>query len=598
MSKCFAAVSDGSKAFCITGKTGGNCLTEKTERTRIGAVLIFALAALICIWVTPHGFDTTDTGNLLMQYTADVSEENPIGIATYLTVAVGRVICRLLPGGELLVLSLLAWLLFAAQGAMVWDMTRACGAPLLRAALIVCGIFMNKFFDLLGYNNWSMLCFIALLWSLWRALSKACLRWFCIAGVIAGLSVGFRFPNILQWSMLLGILWHGLWTQRFAEAIRRSVLFLSCALLTLAAVYGSYVLRFGAQPLLRTFDKMGDLSSGKQTAGGYGVTAMLFRLFEGLTQGFAAVCAAALLCALAGWLLSIFLRRPSGGRSACSILPGAAGALAGLILLVRIAPQKGIDALTGRYPSLCLFAAATLAVSLTAAFVFAKRDILFSTLCVFAVGMVLIVTLGTNNGVLFFMMGMPYSLTVAGMALIRLYRLSAPGNWLRMSGTALGACLLTALIPLAAGNMITYEYLDAPAAQTTVKCDVPGMEGMRTTRQRSAAYEEFSQIMAPYRDRELILYGSFPIGYWITGMQPALDQAWLDLDSYPAEKMETALAGLEQEQRWPVIAFSYTWGPDYIYAPEKWQLLEAFADKNGYEEVYRSEQFVVYVHPE
>lgn len=45
MSKCFAAVSDGSKAFCITGKTGGNCLTEKTERTRIGAVLIFALAA-------------------------------------------------------------------------------------------------------------------------------------------------------------------------------------------------------------------------------------------------------------------------------------------------------------------------------------------------------------------------------------------------------------------------------------------------------------------------------------------------------------------------------------------------------------------------
>lgn len=45
--------------------------------------------------------------------------------------------------------------------------------------------------------------------------------------------------------------------------------------------------------------------------------------------------------------------------------------------------------------------------------------------------------------------------------------------------------------------------------------------------------------------------------------------------------METALAGLKQEQRWPMIAFFYTRRRDYIYAPEKWRLLETFADKNG-----------------
>ena len=107
-------------------------------------------------------------------------------------------------------------------------------------------------------------------------------------------------------------------------------------------------------------------------------------------------------------------------------------------------------------------------------------------------------------------------------------------------------------------------------------------------------YEEFMEISAAYQDEPFLIYGSFPIGYCLSGAEPAVEQVWPDLDSYSRQQLAAALQELEQEQRWPLIVFAYTWGPDYRYAPEKWADIENFAIKNAYQVVYRSERFLVY----
>ena len=118
---------------------------------------LFYLSA--CIWITPHGFDPIDSGALLVQYSATLDAARPVGVGTFLTVLAGHLLHSLVPSHQLLFLSLLTWVLFALEGLMVYRMVRPFLPVSLSVFLPIGGIFMNKFFDLLGYNNWSVFFF-------------------------------------------------------------------------------------------------------------------------------------------------------------------------------------------------------------------------------------------------------------------------------------------------------------------------------------------------------------------------------------------------------------------------------------------------------
>ena len=130
---------------------------------------------------------------------------------------------------------------------MVYRMVRPFLPVSLSVFLPIGGIFMNKFFDLLGYNNWSVFFFILMLFLLEQWMRTSRLFWVFLAGCMVGVSTGFRLPNLLQGTMVLGVFWYEWHSRSFQKAWGASLLFCVGGLFSLASVWGALrgVLRHG-----------------------------------------------------------------------------------------------------------------------------------------------------------------------------------------------------------------------------------------------------------------------------------------------------------------------------------------------------------------
>ena len=410
---------------------------------------------------------------------------------------------------------------------------------------------------------------------------------------MVGVSTGFRLPNLLQGTMVLGVFWYEWHSRSFQKAWGASLLFCVGGLFSLASVWGAYGVFYGMDVL---FGYVPQYAGRLNTNSGIGYSAaeMLSALFSGLGKGLLLLFPFVLLALAAAAGLHFFSRKRKQGPGRIFLL-AAAGVCSAVCFFFALNVSSP-DWLGARRPSLCLIAAFCLLICLAGAFAFMKASPRLSTLCVFAIGMILIVTLGTNNGILFFMMGMTYYVPVAAAAFVQLKKRFFPNSrpLLYCSVTLLQWTACFSFVLFSFFNFFTYEYLDGRSAATVTEVSIPQLAGMKTTPERSAMYQEFMEVSAPYRGGMAVIYGSFPIGHYLSDTQPALGQIWPDLPSYSLEQLQDALHRLEQEQSWPPLIFAYPFGPDYRYAPEKWLEIEAFAQRNAYTLSYQSEHFLLY----
>lgn len=96
--------------------------------------------------------------------------------------------------------------------------------------------------------------------------------------------------------------------------------------------------------------------------------------------------------------------------------------------------------------------------------------------------------------------------------------------------------------------------------------------------------------------REVILYGSVPSLAYYLQMPPAFN-SWSDLSSYNYDIMTEALEETET-QMWegrtepPVVLVDYLLGE--LEEDEKWELIQCFMERNGYELVWQNDRFAFY----
>ena len=101
----------------------------------------------------------------------------------------------------------------------------------------------------------------------------------------------------------------------------------------------------------------------------------------------------------------------------------------------------------------------------------------------------------------------------------------------------------------------------------------------------------------------MILYGYVPALSYYLQMPPAFN-AWSDLRSYSYETMVDDLAEVERQIREenvekPVVLVDYTWdvGQDLNWKQVwdlKWELIEDFMERNGYELTWQNNRFAFY----
>lgn len=121
--------------------------------------------------------------------------------------------------------------------------------------------------------------------------------------------------------------------------------------------------------------------------------------------------------------------------------------------------------------------------------------------------------------------------------------------------------------------------------------------GMYTTPENA---KELEGLFAALRenslqDRTLITFGNIPGLYYLCGMEPALDTAWPDLDSYSTTAFSNALSRVDAQSSAvkPLIILHHEGEFQSESGPAKLERLQQYIQDNGYKPVYDSDAYTV-----
>lgn len=123
--------------------------------------------------------------------------------------------------------------------------------------------------------------------------------------------------------------------------------------------------------------------------------------------------------------------------------------------------------------------------------------------------------------------------------------------------------------------------------------------GMRTQKEVGEGLEQLTEYLLEngLLDRKLILYGNIPALAYILDMEPAIYTTWIDLDSNSAQTLEKDLAKIckqEANEPLPVVIMRKDAMLDKTV---KAQMIEAFLISNQYEITYFGSDYCVYTAP-
>lgn len=125
------------------------------------------------------------------------------------------------------------------------------------------------------------------------------------------------------------------------------------------------------------------------------------------------------------------------------------------------------------------------------------------------------------------------------------------------------------------------------------------LRGMYTTSQRAEVIDELSNYIyeAELTGKEVLLYGEIPFASYALEMPSALSSSWADLNTVlSAEVMKQEMDALKEA---PVIIIAADRYADLLNEPqtdnEKALLIAEYLQEHQYEETFRNEKFVVYL---
>ncbi len=534
------------------------------------------------------GLDLADSGYSLGNYLYPETLQDMWYGSTYLANLTGSLLTGL-PGGSDLV------------GMRTW-----CG--LLQGLLGVASLFfcsealkLNPFLSWLGvlmalglcwcpsvilYNTLTGVFFTLMCMLLYLGLRNENRLLLFAAGLILGLNIWVRLPNVLEAAFILCVFFtafqHRKETPLFGGFLRRA---LPC-ILGCAAAYCAMLLVFIFDRGLPAYQNMlqGILRTGEQ-AEGYSLADMALAVLGAF--GDEAYYLKYLLPLWAAGALLLFFAKPL--QRAASLPGGAFRVLfcalsAGLFVFLG---ARGLFPSTWEgggafYNAAVLFILAALFLSL---FVVlsetGEEKRLFALMILLSI---LILPFGGNNhiysviGCLFLIA--PWTLdTIFG-------RINDSGEKLQRLNAALLppfrilAGLLSAILFVRAmGTGYYYVFGDTPRGTLEARLEVSPVTGVVTTPEKKQLIEELSVTITEVGAEELLLYGDTPgLSYYLS--RPcAISTSWANLGSYPAERFGEELEGLKAEGRRPLVIVS----PCEEENTEKEEALESFLAL-GYEE--------------
>ncbi len=563
---------------------------HKRILTYFCAVLLFLLPFLH----VNSGVEFTDTGYSLGNYENFASAEGTWALATFLANVTGWLFTKLPFGHTML-------------GMQVY-----CNA-LLSILLVVSFWKLKEYFPtryvfigeilawalswcprVILYNYMTYIFFAAGCLVLLQGIKTQKKKFLFIAGILLGINVFVRFPNLTQAALIVVVIYDAILRKKSFKSTMQCVGICILGYLTaVLAVLAGIAIFYGGSEY---FSMIQSLFAMKDTESTYSIASMIIAPLEAYKEQLRWLWVIPVFVAVIT-LIYKFVKKPVIKYMMSAIC------LVGMLGIVLAFYKMGIFwRHYNDYSCFKVWAVAFVVFTLGLAFylVCSKRASQFEKCFACMVMVIILITpLGSNNA-LYPVYNNLYLVAPFTFAMGMKYIGQRKSELLWPSKIALVVlCGILMVQSLLFGWVFTFRDAGFTTGIDTMITENRVLRGMRTTAERAKVIEELTEYIYEndLSGREVLLYGEIPFASYALEMPSALSSSWADLDTVLNRNgMEAEMDAMEAQ---PVVIVAADRYEDLLNYPEtdneKALLIAEYLQGNAYEETFRNDKFVVYL---
>ena len=558
---------------------------DKMKYKNIEQVTFYILLTVTALWFTffiNRGIDVTDAAYCFVKYKYAFVNKDVINVGTFLTDLAGACVYHLSSTGQVLLLSVSHWLLYMGSGVIVYQCLKKYVPRLLLLAAVLCGSFFSlTWIRVLHYNSTSMFMQTAAICVLIKGIEKENIRYYVFSGILLGLNIFFRLPNVLQVCVGAGILWYfGICKKEWKRGFQRIAAYGLGVAGGFLAGAGLCFLVLGKEKIMAYFFKTANTAMDSQSS--HGIWPILLGLFRGARNGLRgwAHYGILIVAVLVIWNLMAGKKKLLSQRERIVYI-----VLAGIMVLYGIFLGCRLDIaqfilMTGP----CIWC-----VVFAGIFYYRKINAFMSAVCAVSFCAEAVLCIGTDVGWYYHVVFMIFPLSVCISEVYNCQSVRLKRN-LILCAAVVGAMVFAAGVKYAT----SYVYRDAPNNELKYPVMAEEYKGIRTSKERAGYLDELLQVLNEFEGEELLSYGDCNIGQIIADMPPLLSRIWVDLAGYPIDTFETELEEAIEQKGYPVVLIADLDQDGEFRSMEKLEIIKDLLREGEYTEYYKNEWYCVY----
>ncbi len=585
----------------VTVKTLYKRISWPLEQVLFPLVLLLWPLVKVCV-----GADVSDSTYSLGNYMYPDKLQGMWLVSTYLSNGIGSILVRL-PGGNTLVGANIYMGLVVSAIALIcyYALKKDFSAPILfageYAAIAFCWIPTG-----ILYNYMSYLMFTLGAVLLYMAIRDERDYLYALAGIVLGLNVFVRIPNVTQALLIVTVWATAVWKIRYtskdtkvgAVALRSTGYCILGYVVGVLVPFCLVVARFGIDGFADRITEMFAISGTDDT---YTTFSMITSVVSAYVRSFKWIAIIAAVIFMGTLMFAAFNKE--------GILKWIKRGVYILVVGVMLRFFWGRGMFTFKYYEdyTAMFEWGMIILLLAwicAITVLARRDynILVKTLATIVLVVLIVTPLGSNNFT---------CQNLNNMFLVMPFVLYVTGGWLhrgahkmRMNGLLYG-CNFPWMSMLLIVFTVTYiqitgfhtqfvfrDGMDGTLRDVKVS-GVPSLEGIYTTADNAASIEGLYAAI-PADVTSAVFWGDCPGLSYILRMSPAISSTWPDLDSYPTATFEEQLMQLRGDCDNSVIIIRKLPEPSGINGAVKQDILQDYIVCNHMSQIFENDEYIVY----
>lgn len=591
-------------------------MKNNLKLTNLEKAVRILIALTILLWFFPFitkGIDVQDTCSYLTKYRYIFDKDVRVNELFYLFgEIVGGIIFHLMPSHQALALNVASWACYTATAFLIILLLKDY-MPLI--PLMLCAL-VGSFFGItwvhcINWNAISMLIQTIGILVLLRGLKRDSNRTLLAAGSIFAVNTFVRLPNILQLALVFVIFWN-----YFIPEYNFKAAFKKCLWFVLGAVLGA-IGSMGIAISILGFDKfIDDIIMLTSVGGGgdssHGIVRIISLFYRGMLGGAKNWLIFGFIVIVFGIIWTVIedpINKISDKANKRFLWSGViAFALWGGFIGSRV------DIL-----NIHVFAAfGAIVLGAVGAVYFAKADIMLSNVCLSAVIMEGVLTIGTDTGSAYYRVYMGLPLAVIVCLLLKFAKetvkykdkkyktleefksIKRKSRWFIPFGiislSMMAAFSIGFSFSAGAKYAVTFVYHDSDNKYLVQEVKAEEFAGLKTSQERAELLDRLMVLLEPYSEYKLLQLGSFNAGCVITDMKPFFDSSWPDLEYLTMDRFNSQLKeGLESGDYPVIILADMEQDMSGFWNLDKYETAKALGESELYRVLYSDNWYTIYV---